>query len=205
LVLKNRLDKTKKRLIISSNIQTTRVNGCTFALAMKSKKSIKLKYLPDYNFKLIGIASQVPSFELCYWLNLQLDIDLLRIEDLKYEKKIKTINEFVSAKFPFFYYIDEVMKRKFHIICNKSLYEFESTIDERSLFKENDVNTASFYLIEEAKDINFFLQVFGHFTKREWAILVIHLRKIECITNFKVIEVESLKSKELLIIDTQPT
>ncbi len=172
---------------------------------MKPFKKLKLVYTPDYDFKLIGIVSTAANYELCHWLNVMLKLDLSRSNDIEYVKKDSFTAANVLISFAIFEYHDEILKRDFHLLSNTAFSEAQSTTTTPQLFEKNEYNAVKYYLAEEAKEIHYFLKITGHLSKKESKELYVQLRKLSCITVFKIIHLATFKSKELFIIDNTHT
>lgn len=161
-------------------------------------KKVKLKFEPEYNFRLLGIVCNTKDYLLCHTLNQKLEYDLVKQDDIEFQALSKTSQE-VLFTYSFYKYQDEIMKRKIHLIENK-MYPSES--DFTNLGTEMiDSNMTWLHLLSEAKEANFFLQCFGHWTRAEWNAYIKTIREITIITALFEIDPQKLKSKEILLLE----
>lgn len=139
-----------------------------------SKKVHKLNLEPEYSFKLIGISSHENDYRLSWALNNHLNIELTKNPDL------------------------EILNHKFAERQNFSLYSFE---DEDTFLKYNLLSNTcdNGFLIEEMKNIDFFLQVFGEVPDSFMDSLNKQLKSVDVITATFIIDPNNLKSKSKLI------
>ena len=112
--------------------------------------SRKLNHLEiEEDFKLIGIHSQLEAYKLAFNLNKSLKISL-KVFDYKI-KIDKT--EFV---FEMFKHLSEIYNTKIYLFSNKSFGNIKPI--EINLFENID---SKLYLIDEKKNIDFFLKIEG--------------------------------------------
>jgi hypothetical protein len=100
------------------------------------KKIHKLKYIPDYDFTLIGISAHEHDYRLTWNVNKKLGLNLIKINDLEiFNKKLNT-----QQSFSLYAYQDEDSLLDYHLISNKC---------------ENG------FLIKELQNLDFFLKITG--------------------------------------------
>lgn len=100
------------------------------------KKIHKLKYIPDYDFTLIGISAHEHDYRLTWSVNKKLGLNLIKINDLEiFNKKLNT-----QQSFSLYAYQDEDSLLDYHLISNKC---------------ENG------FLIKELQNLDFFLKITG--------------------------------------------
>ena len=130
--------------------------------------------MPKKVFKLIGISSHENDYRLSWAINNKLNIELNKTSDL------------------------EILNRKFSERQNFSLYSYE---DEDTFIKYNLVSNTcdNGFLIEEMKNIDFFLQIFGEVPDSFVENLNHGLKSIDVITASFIIDPNDLKSKSKLI------
>jgi hypothetical protein len=137
-------------------------------------KTKKLKYTPDYNFDLIGIASTEDDYKLSWAIAKTLNIELIRSEDLIIiEEKLPQHQTF-------------------------SVYENQENA-ENCLIKlvSNKGNIG--FLIEELKNIDYFLIIYES-EKTDFADQIsTQLKSTKNISAVFKLKPESLKSKEKLL------
>jgi len=141
---------------------------------MAMKKIILTDYI-DYEFILIGICTQMDDFKLCWNLNKQLEIDLIRdINDITSLHQKKKVDIFFSL----FNHVDTENDLHYCIISNKSL---------------------SLNLIPEQKQTDYFLKISGEIEVLEPSEIVKKIKRIENVIAAFSIDISSLKSKDNII------
>lgn len=124
----------------------------------------------NFDFDLIGISTNIPDYKLVHKLNEVLHIDLARNrEDFEIKQSPKP-----SKFFSWYSYLPEEEDLKIYLIVNKS---------------ENN------YLVEEIKQMNSFLLIFGELNYLKATEVAQAIKNIPLIISSTVIDVESLKSK----------
>lgn len=138
------------------------------------KKTHKLTVHPDYNFKLIGISSHEHDYRLSWAINSTLHLQFSKTRELEILHK-----KFAEKQtFSVYVYEDENTQIRYHLISNRC---------------DNG------FLIEELKNIDFILQIFGEISEsfiKQW---IEKLNKIDVITTAFAIDPGSLKSRDKLI------
>ena len=138
------------------------------------KKSHKLTFFEEYDFKLIGITSHENDYHLCWKINQSLDMHLVRLEDLHvFNSKFK-----INQDFSLYHYSDEDTMAEYHLISNRC---------------ENG------YLLEELRNIDFLLKISGDMDEQFINNLLSRLRTIEGVTAAFELDPSQLKSREKLI------
>ena len=141
---------------------------------MAKKNIIK----PEVNFNgvLFGISCTLKDFQLCWQLNRELKIDLIKQDDIKIINRKKNKTSF----FNLFCFEDEINKRKIYVVSNKNNGE---------------------YLVPEIKQSDYFLIVNGEVNgtqKNQFHILLKQLNAIQLIVS---LDVSKIKSTQNLIFD----
>ncbi|MBN2682530.1 MAG: IPExxxVDY family protein [Bacteroidales bacterium] len=137
------------------------------------KKNVKLSYQPDFDFQLLGLASRENDYKLSWAINKALNINLSKSPDL------------------------EIKNPKFSEIQSFSVYSyFLEEREEEILLISN--RCAHGYLIEELKNIDFFL-LFRGFNKIEIINYSSEIKLLDELFAVLNIDVESLKSKQKFI------
>ncbi|MCH7658487.1 MAG: IPExxxVDY family protein [Bacteroidetes bacterium] len=140
---------------------------------MGKKKKHKLTFQFDFNFFLLGISSSENDYRLSWEINKKLKISLKKSKD--HVIKRKETEQF----FPVYMFDDELYIQYF-LIGNHC---------------ENG------YLIEELRNIDYFLQIHGDLTDRQQEQIISSVRNIKGITGLFKLDINSLKSKNKLIIE----
>ncbi len=99
------------------------------------------------SFELIAIHSNLEGYALAYHINDAANLRLARrAEDLGLDK----------VSFPVFEWEDEAEGQSWQLLCNSRKYE--SSEDAVGLFSKSKTSK-TYYLIEERKDIDYFLKI----------------------------------------------
>lgn len=138
------------------------------------KKAHRLSSGKEYDFVLFGISSHENDYRMCWIINQQLDMMLIKTDNLEvYHSEVD-----LEQDFSLYHYFDEDTLLEFHLISNRC---------------ENG------FLIEEMRNIDYFLKVTGECDDHCAAQLVDKLKSIENIRTAFILEVADLKSKERLL------
>ena len=142
---------------------------------MMKRKAHKLTVKPDYRFLLIGISSHENDYHLCWAINQQMKLEMQKTDDMvSYNPKLEE-----NQSFSMFRSEDEETLVTYYLLSNRC---------------DNG------FLIEELRNIDFFLQVHGEVTKTFVDQILKNLNEIKVIITSFQIEPESLKSKDRLLI-----
>ncbi len=138
-----------------------------------NKKKIKLDFTENFDFYLLGISSFEKDYRLVWNINNHLGLQLSRTDNHQaYNKKAGTEQGFLTYK-----YIEENTFVSYHLIANKS--------DEG-------------YLLEELKNIDFFLLIQGEADEDLASRLRREISSIENVQAVFQIEPETLKNRQRL-------
>jgi len=132
-----------------------------------AKTRLKIEY--DFTFCLIGIVCSEKDFRLCWMLNNQLGLKLVKTEDY-------TLG---LSKHSLFSFHDEDMMRDYYLIANKS---FTSSL-----------------LLEEHQHTDYFILIKGELTDEEKKYFAEQIKKLSNVSASYLIDAETLKSKHNLI------
>ncbi|MBI5217735.1 MAG: IPExxxVDY family protein [Bacteroidia bacterium] len=138
------------------------------------KKDQKLTYRPEYDFSLIGIASHENDYRLSWAFNQKFDFYFIRVDNLE----IKGAKNQVKQSFSVYNYEDESSKLMMDLISNRCEDGF---------------------LIEELKNIDFFLKISGGMPSGMLKKFLTDLKTIDVIITASLIDPNSLASKQKLI------
>ncbi|MBA2406620.1 MAG: IPExxxVDY family protein [Chitinophagales bacterium] len=140
-----------------------------------SKKTLGL---PDsqFNGMLLGLATQVKEYQLCWHLNKTLNFKLERGDDVEIvnKKKCKT------SVFSFFRYEDDLDKKTTYLVSNKHFGEF---------------------LIPEVKQADYLLLIISELTLFKEENIVQQLKDIPILQLVIILEYSKLKSRHNLIFE----
>jgi hypothetical protein len=139
-------------------------------------KKTKLFIEPTFDFELIGLVSPVKDYKMAWLINRDLDLDLVRSEDLQIE--------FLSSP-------------RLEI----SQYFLSLPHGYIQLLKNKAINTSQqlAYLIPELRNLDYFLLVQDHTQQLSITSFVDHLTKNPFIQSVVRLDVSKLKSKENLL------
>lgn len=140
---------------------------------MKKKKH-KLSYTLDFNFYLFGISSSENDYRLSWKINNKLKIGLRKSPDHIINKKD------IKQRFLVFTYSDNEMYIQYFLIGNKS---------EKG------------YLIEELRNIDFFMKIHGELTENQQEKIVNSIKNITGVSGIFKLDINKLKSRQNLIIE----
>jgi len=141
---------------------------------MAKKKAYKLDINPEYEFILIGIVSFDKDYRLCWSVNKELGLKLVKTDNLE----IANDKYPEPQKFSVYNYYNEDSMIDYNFISNKCEYGF---------------------LIEELKNIDYFLQVSGEFADNFKQDIINMLKRTEGVSTVFDIDPNSLKSREKLV------
>jgi hypothetical protein len=136
------------------------------------KKIHKLINLPGTDNTLIAISSHEKDYFLCWKLNTNLKIELIKQPDFEVFKQ----KENITQTFSIFEYSDEKYPVSYKLISNKSEKGF---------------------LIDELKNIDYFLKISGQLSKEECSDLILKIKQTESVITAFEIDIQKIKSKHL--------
>lgn len=140
---------------------------------MKKKKH-KLTFQLDFDFFLLGISSSENDYRLSWEINKKLKISLRKSTDHVIKR------EEIEQAFSVYTFSDEEVYLRYFLIANKS---------------ENG------YLIEELRNMDYFLQIHGDITDKQQEQIISYARNIKGITGVFNLDINTMKSKNKLIIE----
>ena len=150
--------------------------------------SRKLNHLEiEEDFKLIGIHSQLEAYKLAFNLNKSLKISL-KVFD--YKIKIDE-TEFI---FDMFKHLSETYNTKIYLFSNKSFGNIKPI--EINLFENID---SKLYLIDEKKNIDFFLKIEGG--NFNYNSLISKINEVPLVQACYLVNLKNQKSKYNLIFE----
>lgn len=159
-------------------IDTLYYTGAFLPLTHMARR--KLKIDPDFTFLLIGLASPLQDYRLAWNLNRSLHKSLGRVDDLvlvEPESQRQT-------SFSRYDYYEELTKSYFHLIRNRQ---------------------GAVLLLPEAKELDYLLLIKGEYYRTRVAGLLKKIRQIEEVQAVVQIPINTLRSRNNLILDTPAT
>ncbi len=141
-----------------------------------AEKKITNELSTDY--ELVGIATSLKEYKLCYHLNLLLNCDFKKLTDLIFEPTDRTR----KIQFSVFKGCDEQGKNQFIVFSNKNLNEV---------------------LLPEISNFDFVLQIHGRFEPEELKALVDGIREFPQVIMTAGIPLKKIKSKERLVYEEE--
>lgn len=141
-----------------------------------TRKTHKLKYLPEYDFVVIGITSDERDYKLIWEINNALGWNLERQENYRWYNK-STETEF---EFSLFTYTDPDSYIHYKLISNKH---------------------DGFTLLEELKNIDYLLLIYDESGMKQFTALKEKIRKINVVRAIFHIDISRYKSKERLLLN----
>jgi len=139
------------------------------------KRSHKLDLRPDFNFFLTGISSPENDYHLCWAINQQLKLNLQKTGNWSvFHPKLNATQEFSMYS-----YEEDESLLVYYLLSNRC---------------ENG------FLIEELKNIDYFIQVHGDFPSSDQDRFINDLNKLDAIVASFPIDPLKLKSRNRLLI-----
>lgn len=151
-------------------------------------KVITLDYEYDHDYVLIGITSTLEDYRLAYFLNTCLQINLIReLKDLDFSNK--------KCSFTLYNYNCKKTFSSWSLLSNKHIF-VSNTKEENKLFMEESKIS---YLIDEKKEIDYFLKIIGDLDTNQLKQLLEKIKKIKGVIAVYSVNPIKLKSKDFLI------
>jgi hypothetical protein len=141
-----------------------------------AEKKITNELNTDY--KLVGIASSLKEYKLCYHLNLLLNCDFKKLTDLVFEPTDRTR----KIQFSVFKGCDEHDKNQFIVFSNKNLNEV---------------------LLPEISNFDYVLQLHGRFEAEDIKTLIEGIKAFPEVIMTAEIPLKKIKSKERLVYEEE--
>jgi hypothetical protein len=139
-------------------------------------KKTKLLVEPDFDFELLGLVSPVKDYKMAWLINRDLNLDLVRSEDVKIEfvssPKLEISQFFLSLPHGFI-----------QLLKNKALNTSQQLA----------------YLIPELRNLDYFLLVQDQTQQLSIATFMDHLGKNPLIQSVVKLDVSKIKSKDNLL------
>jgi len=79
---------------------------------MNTRRNLGFEF--EFNASVIGIVSSISNYRIAHFINVQLQINLERIEDHEVFKQ----QDSILNSYPKFYFFDELNKREYYLIQN---------------------------------------------------------------------------------------
>ncbi|HLP52072.1 MAG TPA: IPExxxVDY family protein [Chitinophagales bacterium] len=141
-----------------------------------AERKIKNELSTDYI--LVGIASSLKEYKLCYHLNQLLACDFKKLKDLIFEPTDRTR----KIQFSVFTGCDEGDRNQFIVFSNKNLDEV---------------------LLPEISNFDYILQIHGKFEEEEMKNLMEGIRAFPEVVMTAEIPLKKIKSKERLVYEEE--
>ncbi|SFN78325.1 hypothetical protein SAMN04488519_10241 [Algoriphagus ornithinivorans] len=139
-------------------------------------KKVKLQIEHTYDFEVLGLVSPVKDYKMAWLINRQLDLDLIKWEDLEIEflsdPQLKISQYFLSLP-----------------------HGFVQLLKNKAINSQNQVS----YLIPELKTMDYFLLVQDQTFQISINTFANKLAEIPFIQNVMKLDVTKLKSRENLL------
>lgn len=142
----------------------------------------------DHDYTLIGIHSILEDYRIAYFLNKNLKIHLKRFkEDLDFSSK--------NCRFPFYNYEDKSTFTSWSLIANKHAFIDQVAVLNNLFYEETKIA----FLINEKKNVDYFIKIYGNFNDRELNIIMQKINNTQNIITSYKIDPYDLKSRDYLI------
>ncbi|MFD2551417.1 IPExxxVDY family protein [Bizionia sediminis] len=144
------------------------------------------------NYTLIGIHSNLEGYRLAYFLNKELQLQLVRQkEDLDFKH---------PESYEIYEWTDALNLVTWHLVSNICSTEQAAATNSHTLFSLAATETKTYYLIPEYKKVNFFLKISDKLCSEENVQQFIkNLQNIPNVVTAYSINPTELKSKNNLI------
>ena len=140
----------------------------------RAKKIHKLTEKEDYPFRLAGISSAENDYRLCWSINKELGLNLVKTNNLEvFHKRLDDKQAFSQFEF-----LDEETLLQYRLISNRSI---------------------NGYLLEEMTNLDYLLQITGDMDAGELDSLIDKLKSIQGIILAFPIDPLTLKSRKKLL------
>ncbi len=147
-----------------------------FAPFSSQMKKVKLQIEHTYDFEVLGLVSPVKDYKMAWLINRQLDLDLIKWEDLEIEflsdPQLKISQYFLSLP-----------------------HGFVQLLKNKAINSQNQVS----YLIPELKTMDYFLLVQDQTFQISINTFANKLAEIPFIQNVMKLDITKLKSRENLL------
>ncbi|MBP6730883.1 MAG: IPExxxVDY family protein [Chitinophagales bacterium] len=147
-------------------------------LVLRSMADKKITNELNTDYKLVGIASSLKEYKLCYHLNLLLNCDFKKLTDLVFEPTDRSR----KIQFSVFKGCDEHDKNQFIVFSNKNLNEV---------------------LLPEISNFDYILQLHGKFEPDELKEVIDGIKEFPQVIMTAEIPIKKIKSKERLVYEEE--
>ncbi len=148
-------------------------------------KTEKVKYMPNQNFRMIGISSVEKDFVLAWNLVKPLEMQFYLLSDIENEKRAET-------NLPTFDFGQTEPNR--YTVFGNSMDSFK----ESGVLLISNKDSGD-YLLDEFRNFDFLLIVRDDFMQNTDTILT-KLRSVNCVSSAFLLPFESIKSKDRIYI-----
>jgi hypothetical protein len=163
------------------------------------KKNIRIDIEYDYDFLLIGICSPLKEYQLCYHINKVFQIELQRSnEDIEmtYPEALE------QGIYPLYEYWDTQYENQWYLHANTTALRCKDTKSALgTIFEDHQLDLIKTKrLIPEDKIVDYYLQIHGVFGLETTQNLLKAINTINRVVNAHEVPIDTLRSKENLII-----
>lgn len=136
-----------------------------------AKVTLELEY--DYDFTLIGVSCHSRDYKFCWLINNFLDLNFIRQDSIQ----LKTKN--IASEFANYTYTDDNSRLAYTLLTNRGTQGF---------------------LLPEQKQADYLIKIEGGFSHTEEVEMIKKIKRIDAVLTAFIIDVNSLKSKQNLIL-----
>ena len=137
-----------------------------------AKKKLLIEY--DYDFLLFGISCSEKLYRICWALNNQLKLSLVKDKDIEVVEK----NQIIHTKFPVFFFHQKETLTEYRVISNKI---------ENKLF------------VSEFKQADYLFVIQGNFLSAEKTNILKKIKEVAFVQTAFEINPQQIKSKDNFI------
>lgn len=157
--------------------------------------ALEIDDFEDSNFTLISIHTGLPDYKLAYLLNRNLHTSFKRAKDSLVVK-----DEVQSATFSVYSYVDESQFINWYLIANKYHGVSKVPIANGLFGTINETVNRTSYLIPEKKKTDFLVKIEGDFDPYVVHKTIQAIKDMEQVVTSYTIDIDTLKSKDFLIL-----
>ncbi len=158
------------------------------------KKKLNLSDFDIFDYKLLGIHSQLEPFKIAYRINSAFEISFKRMENnLDLTQGDRLIG------FPIFDYYNQAWDITSYLVSNKVLIEDTLTTRSNALGLESLMSEA--YLLNDFKRVDYLLKIEDELNIYDTELIIKKLKQISQVSMVYTIDLGSIKHPEHLILN----
>jgi len=136
------------------------------------------------NYQMIAIVSHLKDYVLCYNVNINLNFDLIKYDDLKIVSDVSD-----ESNFSWYYFYDEISRTSYYLLGNKcekgNLLKSQKTVDYFLLIKNSVGDEQLKSILDSLRKIPKVMAVFkidkGKLKKMDMLLEMIELHELDVV------------------------